>query len=215
MGLEAGLGAETEPGDRADAAASPGLALVATDSPLFAVSASDLDSQLRDDVETLRDILARLDHLESDWVFARQAISAKARGYFTPEEDDRVRQLLLGYRSYRMVLYEIINRYLDHEQLTEPINQLRGFMIAYAAGLTLYAKSMKFIQAYEHEPLIRGKLNEPDPRSGLEAGFFEEVLALTHRCPTTAHCRAAAGSGWGTAATCAGSGWTPIPRGPG
>jgi len=174
--LEAGLGAETEPGDRADAAASPGLALVATDSPLFAVSASDLDSQLRDDVETLRDILARLDHLESDWVFARQAISAKARGYFTPEEDDRVRQLLLGYRSYRMVLYEIINRYLDHEQLTEPINQLRGFMIAYAAGLTLYAKSMKFIQAYEHEPLIRGKLNEPDPRSGLEAGFFEEVL---------------------------------------
>jgi 1-acyl-sn-glycerol-3-phosphate acyltransferase len=144
--------------------------------PLFVLSASDLDAQFRDDIATLRDVESGLARLESEWVEARQAIQARSRGYFTPDEDDRVRRLLLAYRNYRLVLYEIVNRYLDHEQFDRPENQLRSFMIAYAAGLTLYARSLKLIQAYEHEPLIRAKLNEPDAKFGLGGGFFEEIL---------------------------------------
>ena len=174
--LEARLEAETEPRQRRHGPGKPAAPLVSTGSPLFLLSASDLESQLGEDVDTFRDILAGLDRLEADWTAARSTVQAKARGYFTPDEDDRVRRLLFGYRSYRMALYEIINRYLDHEELTEPVDELRAFMIAYASGLTLYAKSLKFIQAYEHDPLVRGKLNEPDPQSGIEAGFFEEVL---------------------------------------
>ncbi|MBV8487088.1 MAG: 1-acyl-sn-glycerol-3-phosphate acyltransferase, partial [Planctomycetaceae bacterium] len=175
------LEGETEPEGKAEGTGvSPGpgskIVPVSTAGPLFALSASALEDQFRDDIATLWEILARLDQLESDWTEARRTIQARVRGYFTPDEDDRVRQLLLAYRSYRMVLYEIVNRYLDHDQLADPSNQLRGFMIAYASGLTLYANSMKFIQAYEHEPLIRRKLNEPDPRSRLEPGFFEEVF---------------------------------------
>ncbi|QEH38356.1 2-acyl-glycerophospho-ethanolamine acyltransferase [Aquisphaera giovannonii] len=144
--------------------------------PLFALSASALEEQFRDDIATLRDVLAGLDRLQAEWAEARGTIRARDRGYFTPAEDDRVRRLLLAYRSYRMVLYEIVERYLDHDQLEVPADQVRGFLIAYAAGLTLYASAMKFIQAYEREPLIRKKLNEPDPRSGLGPGFFEEVF---------------------------------------
>lgn len=144
--------------------------------PLFAMSASDLETQFHEDIATVREAFAGLDRLEGAWHETRQTIQARKRGYFTPEEDDRVRQLLLAYRNYRLVLYEIINRYLDHEQFAEPVDQLRGFMIAYSAGLTLYVKTMRLVQAYEHEPLIRAKLNEPDVKFGLEGGFFEEIL---------------------------------------
>ena len=166
---ELGTRVESEPpgpGDEASAGAGP----------LFALSASDLEAQFRDDIATLRDVEAGLVRLESEWVEARQAIQARSRGYFTPDEDDRVRRLLLAYRNYRLVLYEIVNRYLDHEQLDRLEDQLRSFMIAYAAGLTLYVRSLKLIQAYEHEPLIRAKLNEPDAKFSLDGGFFEGIL---------------------------------------
>lgn len=160
----------------ADAAGEASTAGDVPGVPLFALSATDLEAQFREDVATLREVLGRLDRLEQDWDEARRTIQARTRGYFTPDEDDRVRRILFVYRSYRMVLYEIVNRYLDHDQLREPADQLRGFMIAYAAGLTLYAKSMRFIRAYADVPLIRAKLNEPDPRSGMEAGFFDGVM---------------------------------------
>jgi hypothetical protein len=35
---------------------------------------------------------------------------------------------------------------------------------------------LKLIELYEHEPLVRAKLNEPDAKFGLGAGFFEEIL---------------------------------------
>ena len=50
------------------------------------------------------------------------------------------------------------------------------FLLAFGAALTIYAKSLKLILAYEREPLIRKKLNEPDVKFELEPDFFEELL---------------------------------------
>ena len=49
-------------------------------------------------------------------------------------------------------------------------------MIAYAAALTVHARSTHLIRAYEHDRLVRQKINEADARFGLSAGFFEEIL---------------------------------------
>ncbi|MHB8520070.1 MAG: YiiX/YebB-like N1pC/P60 family cysteine hydrolase [Limisphaerales bacterium] len=135
-----------------------------------------LERQLQADCDSLREILAGLERLEREWDDARATVRARQRGYFTPDEDDRVRQMLLAYRNYRLALYEIINRYLGYETLGDARCRLRGLIIGFAAALTLYAKSLKLIQAYEHEPLVRKKLNEPDAKFGLEADFFEEIL---------------------------------------
>jgi hypothetical protein len=135
-----------------------------------------VERQLQADCDSLREILAGLERLELDWEAARKVIRARDRGYFTPDEDDRVRRMLLAYRNYRLALYEIIHRHLGYETLGDVRSRLRGLIIGFAAALTLYAKSLKLIQTYEHEPLIRKKLNEPDAKFGLEAGFFEEVL---------------------------------------
>ena len=111
--------------------------------------------QFRADCETLREIVAGLDRLEAVWNDTRKLVHARGRGYFTPDEDDAVRQILLGYRNYRIGIYQIIDRWIGYRSIRDPIQQTRVFMVGFAAGLTLYSKSLKLIQAYEREPLIR------------------------------------------------------------
>ena len=120
----------------------------------------EYESQLLVDCETLRRVIPGLDRLESQWNDARVSVAARARGYFTPDEDDQVRQMLLAYRNYRVALYEIIYRCWDFRLIDPAAVRLRVFLVAFAAALTLYSRSLKLIQAYEHEPLVRKKLNE-------------------------------------------------------
>lgn len=133
--------------------------------------------QLRRDVETLRHVFAGLDRLEASFDAARPSIHARQRGYFAPDEDDCVRQLLLTYRNYRLALYEIIDRYFQYEQLGALAEQLRGFMVAYAAALTLYAKSLKIVQIYADEPLVRQVRHRSQlfRRGGSRLHFFAQL----------------------------------------
>ncbi len=137
---------------------------------------AELKLQLQRDAETLRLLCDGLTKLEGQWRQAQANVAARQRGYFTPDEDDWVRQMLLSYRNYRLALYEIILRYWNYREIPDVESRLRGFLLGLAAGLTLYAKSLKLIQAYEHEPLVRQKLNEPDAKFEIEAGFFDHVL---------------------------------------
>lgn len=137
---------------------------------------TDRDGQLRADCATLQEILPGLERLESAMDEVRATSQRQSRGYFTPDEDDRVRQLLLAYRNYRLALYEIIQRYAHYEDLGSLPQQLQGFIVGYTAALTLYAKSLRLITLFEHEPVVRRKLNEADAKFGLEGGFFDQVL---------------------------------------
>ncbi len=128
------------------------------------------------DCDGLREIFAGLNRLEEELSDARTRVAARQRGYFTPDEDDRVRGMLLVFRNYRLVLHEIIDRYQHYEDCEEIPQRWQAFLIGFAAALTLYSKSLKLIQTYEHEPLVRKKLNEPDAKFELAEGFFDEIL---------------------------------------
>jgi len=134
------------------------------------------EAQLISDRDTLREITAGLDRLEALVENTPVIAAAAQRGYFTPDEDDRVRRALLAYRNYRLAAYEIIFRYWDYAWITDERLRLRCFLIGFAAALSLYAKSLKIIQVAEHQPLLRAKLNEPDGKFELAAGFFDEVI---------------------------------------
>ena len=129
------------------------------------------------DRETLRQIVLGLDELEKRVEESPVFGPASERGYFTPDEDDRVRQGLLVYRNYRLAAYEIILRYRNYGRIEDEAERLRYFILAYSAALVLYAKSLKIIQVAEHSPLLRSKLNEPDAKFELGPGFFDDVLA--------------------------------------
>src|ERR1035441_9921021 len=143
--------------------------------PAPAPAGRDAETQLLSDRDTLREIVAGLDRLEA-LVDQTPVIAAAAqRRYFTPDEDDRVRQGLLVYRNYRLAAYEIIFHYRDYARIADESLRLRCFVVAFAAALVLYEKSLKIIQVTEHRRLLRAKLNEPDVKYELEAGFFDEI----------------------------------------
>ncbi|MBI5771934.1 MAG: hypothetical protein HZA93_29445 [Verrucomicrobia bacterium] len=137
---------------------------------------TEFDRQLRDDIDTLRDIIGAVGRLEGSLRDGRLATRVRRRGYFTPDDEDRTRQLLLAYRNYRLALYAIIHRHEHYAIAPTPDQQIRQLLIGLAAGLTLYSKSLKLVGAYEHQPLVRRKLNEPDEKFGLPTGFFDEVI---------------------------------------
>ncbi len=145
--------------------------------PEAIVSDPEAETHFQTDLGMLRQIVSGLDRLEQRLVESPVPRASAKRGYFTPDEDDRVRQGLLVYRNYRLAAYEIIFRYRDYASLPEDRCQLRAFLLAFGAALVLYAKSLKIIEFAEHTPLLRAKLNEPDVKYDLEAGFFDDVLA--------------------------------------
>jgi len=143
--------------------------------PIFDAAAPDL--RLEADLQTLQEIVARLDELDRRLDSSIIPKAVCERGYFTPDEDDRVRQGVLVYRNCRLAAYEIILRYRDYARVEPASCQLRCFLVAFAAALVLYSKSLKIIAFAEHVPLLRAKINEPDIKYDLEAGFFDDVLA--------------------------------------
>jgi hypothetical protein len=77
----------------------------------------EVELHLEADLQTLREIVAGLDRLEARLDASEIPKAATARGYFTPDEDDRVRQGVLVYRNYRLGAYEIILRYRAYASL--------------------------------------------------------------------------------------------------
>lgn len=134
------------------------------------------ETQLRTDAQALREIFRDLNRLEAEMAQERATSGSRRRGFFTPEEDNRIRQLLVAYRDHRLALYQLLQRYVDYEDLGDSSRQLRGFIVAYSIALTLYSKSLKLIESYEQDPLVRKKLNEPDAKFGIQHDFFEQLL---------------------------------------
>ena len=130
--------------------------------PVAGFTGPEAELHLEGDLQTLREIVAGLDRLEKRLDSSPIPKAVTGRGYFTPDEDDRVRQGVLVYRNCRLAAYEIILRYRDYASIEPQACRLRCFLVAFGAALVLYAKSLKIIAFAEHVPMLRAKINEPD-----------------------------------------------------
>lgn len=133
-------------------------------------------SQFAEDVALLRGIFEKLDEVERNSAALRTQVLQHARGYFTPQEDDLARELILCYRDCRATLYDVIDRYMDYADFDDDTERLRAFIVGFAAALKLYEKALKLIRYCGRVPLIKRKLNEPDAKFGIERGFYDEVF---------------------------------------
>ena len=124
----------------------------------------------------LREVLAGFDRLEGMYEEARKMMSPGQRGFFTPEEDNQIRAMLLAYRNYRLACWDVIWRYKDFSSSRTTAVDLRRFIVGYAAALRLFQKSLRLVEIAEFDPMLRRKLNEPDRKYDLKSGFFEDVL---------------------------------------
>ena len=135
------------------------------------------EPQLLADTRTLLQIIEGLEELQQRAEQSEIVRTAEQRGYLAPAEDDRVRQALLAYRNYRLALYDIILRLERYPRLKPAGLRLKAFLVAFAAALTLYAKSLRLEELTATSDLVRAKLNEPEPKFDLEEGFFDEVMS--------------------------------------
>jgi Permuted papain-like amidase enzyme, YaeF/YiiX, C92 family len=133
-------------------------------------------SQFAEDVALLRAIFEKLDEVERNSAALRTQVLEHARGYFTPQEDDLARELILCYRDCRATLYDVMDRYMDYVDFDDDIERLRAFIVGFAAALQLYEKALKIIRYFGSVPLLKRKLNEPDAKFGIERGFYDEVF---------------------------------------
>lgn len=149
----------------------------ASSSPGVSLGGPVTEETILRDIETLRQVVSGLEELQQRVTHSEVIHAAEHRGYLTPDEDDRVRQGLLAYRNYRLTLYEIILRLEAYPKLRPAGLRLKVFLVAFVAALTLYAKSLRLSELAEQSDVVRAKLNEPEPKFDLDAGFFDEVMA--------------------------------------
>ncbi|MBW3599521.1 MAG: hypothetical protein KY475_19890 [Planctomycetes bacterium] len=100
--------------------------------------------------------------------------AASGRGYFTPTEEEDLRALLISYWQARGALLELITSVrLEAEQ--SPQDRAAAFLTGFAGALVLI-DAARFLRETVHDrPVVREKLNEPDPAFGIPAGLYDTV----------------------------------------
>ena len=127
------------------------------------------------DCQTLRTIAADVDRLAAAMHAARTRFGARARGFFLPDEDDEVRRLLVTYRTYRAALLDIVAAHQGPAGAAATPAECRHFLLAFGAAVMLYHWSDTLVSTYRDVPVVREKLNEPEPRWGLPADTFDQL----------------------------------------
>jgi hypothetical protein len=124
----------------------------------------------------VRSVLAIAEHIvrlkERVLQFLDQ-FSASQRGYFTPTEDEHSRQLLVSYWQSRNALLELVSTY-QAEEIEGQGDPVR-FLAAFGGALVLL-DAARFIRDEMHDkPVVRQKLNEPEPHFGIEEGCYDQI----------------------------------------
>jgi len=132
-------------------------------------------SEMTVPVETVLHVADHFDRLKQRANVLLNSFDASSRGYFTPTEDEQVRQLLVSYWHSRNALFEVVleNRYYSVAAYTEEKN-LR-FLIAFAGALVLI-DAARFLRERIHDrPVVRSKLNEAEPAFGIPCGVYDRI----------------------------------------
>lgn len=103
------------------------------------------------------------------------AVEAEKRGYFLPDEDETLREVYSVYLAVRSSLLECVHEISDGTLSTKGTSNLPEFMVAYAAACLLVRSANFIVELATQNPVGRKKLDEPEPRYGLEAKSFTRI----------------------------------------
>jgi hypothetical protein len=105
--------------------------------------------------------------------------AAQARGYYLPDEDERLRLVYARYLGLRAVLWETV------EALTPLIDagedevgwelRLRAFGVAFCAAVLLVRAGSFVVELAVERPVVWRKLDEAEPRYGIERKSFSQI----------------------------------------
>ncbi|MGJ8651946.1 MAG: YiiX/YebB-like N1pC/P60 family cysteine hydrolase [Opitutaceae bacterium] len=120
---------------------------------------------------------AALPRREALGSYIEDVAKAEARGYFLPDEDERLREIFSRYLAVRTSLLHCLadlsrGRWAHHET-----NDLKEFAVAYAAACLLVRAASYLVELTENAPITRKKLDEPEPRFHIEAKQFTNIYS--------------------------------------
>ena len=105
-------------------------------------------------------------------------IAAERRGYYTPDEDERLRESYHRYLAVRIALWDTVQTllpYIDREKRVSKTNALRAFGIAFCASAMLVRTGNFLLDIAEDRPVVWKKLDEAEPRYGIEPKTFTAI----------------------------------------
>ncbi|MDE0838319.1 MAG: YiiX/YebB-like N1pC/P60 family cysteine hydrolase [Kiritimatiellae bacterium] len=101
--------------------------------------------------------------------------AAEARGYFLPDEDEKLRDVFAVYLAVRSSLLECVSDVSGGTLSTKGTKSLHEFIVAYAAACLLVRSANFIVSLACKYPIGRKKLDEPESRYGLDAKNFAKI----------------------------------------
>lgn len=129
-------------------------------------------------IESIRTVLHVADHFERLKQRAGvllQEFGASARGFFTPTEDEQVRQLLVSYWHTRNALFEVVLENRDYHCAACAEESNLRFLVAFAGALVLIDAARYLRDNVHDRPIVRGKLNEAEPTFDIPVGVYDRI----------------------------------------
>jgi|TARA_B110000037_G_scaffold222744_1_gene299244 hypothetical protein len=108
----------------------------------------------------------------------RDADAAQERGYYLPDEDDRLRNVFANYLEIREALKAALARvepWIDKKDGLSFEDRLRAFVIGFTAACLLLRSGSYVIRIAEGRPVVAQKLDEAEPRFGIARKSFTEI----------------------------------------
>ena len=120
---------------------------------------------------TLFGVRPTLPHREILTREIEDAIAANARGYYLPDEDERLRKAFRTYLTGRAALWEMIRELRPHLHEKDS----RVFGLAFCAAATLVRSASFLINLAKNRPTVWKKLDEAEARYGLQRKSFTRI----------------------------------------
>ena len=140
-----------------------------------------LDDKLHSAARTLGAARAAIPNKDGMARLIADARRAQERGYFTPEEDETLRAAYSNYLGVRASLWEMVDDLLSYVDLPRQFKKgdwqshLRAFAISFAGASLLVRSGYYLIDAAKNSPIVRDKLDEAEPRYGIERKQFTKI----------------------------------------
>ena len=132
--------------------------------------------QISAGARTVATVARHFAELQADAKHLLATLAVSKRGYFTPTEDEEVRHLLVSYWQARNALIELVYQFKEDDGLRDE-HRPAAFLVAFAAALVLI-DAARFLRENLHDrPVVRAKLNEPEPAFGISKGTYDTVQA--------------------------------------
>ena len=140
----------------------------------MAFSSKETQSLFEKAARTVNSVYSQFAELKQKAEGMAAYASKMDRDYFTPSEDEAIRQVLITYWQLRSALFELVYelRIAGHGKRND-YDQL--FFAAYAGALVLLDAARFIRERFHDSALIRHKLNEPEPSFGIPGGLYDSI----------------------------------------